>query len=151
MRGIWRNMLPAVGLLILLSGIPAMAQEETLNVNIPFRFIAENTTLPAGEYVVEWPDLDTPMVAEIRSEKGDHSVFVLTTGATLPSNQKAKSELVFDKVGKKEFLAQIWREDSPTGYEVPRSKIEKLAEHNAALSAHRHSVTAHHKAHKKIS
>ena len=151
MRGMWKNVLPAVGLLVLLSAIPAMAQEETLDVNIPFSFIVENTTLPAGQYVVTWPDINTPMVMEIRSEKGDHSVFALTFEDSLSSNQTAKSELVFDKVGKKEFLAQVWREDSTTGYEVPRSKIEKLAEHNAAVKAHRHSVAAHHRPHKKVS
>jgi hypothetical protein len=140
-----------MGLLIVLSAIPAMAQEETLNVNIPFSFITENTTLPPGEYMVLWPMPDSRFVMEIRSQKGDHSVFALTEAATRPSNQPAKSELVFDKIGNKEFLSQVWLVDNPTGYEVPRSKFEKLAEHNSAQKAQRHSVAAHHKAHKNMS
>jgi len=136
-----------MGLLGLMCAMPALVQAETLNVNIPFSFIADNTTLPAGAYELSWPIYNDNMLMEIRSQDTDRAVFVPTELASPPQGQSSKSKLIFDKIGNQEFLSQVWRDDGSLGYTVPKSKQEILAKHDAAMKVAHHSAKAHVKTH----
>jgi len=148
MKGICRSLIPVLGLLALLLAIPALAmsQDEILHVNVPFSFIVRNTNMPAGEYMVTRPSANSPGLLMIRSTKGKHAVYCMTYSASLAPGVSPKSELVFEKVGGKEFLSQIWQEDSNIGSQVPKSKIEKIAEQELAMTTV-HAVKAYRKPH----
>ena len=76
-----------------------------MKVNIPFTFTAENTTLPAGDYVISTVTPERQI--RIASADGKRSLIV----NTLPNYTNAlspNSRLVFDKYGNDYFLAQVW-------------------------------------------
>jgi hypothetical protein len=50
--------------------------------------------------------------------------------------------LVFDKVGDREFLSQIWVDGSSDGYQVEKSRIQlKLEKSGAKPQSHRATAT----------
>jgi len=134
------RMLLALCLLTAFGAVAAQAQIEsdvTIEASIPYSFIAGNTTLPAGKYAIKALD-DEPGVLEIRSADNRTAVFVETESAQ--ANQPpGKSELVFNKVGDKYFLAQVWLEGDPDGNQIAKSRMEKKLE-AGGVSAERQTV-----------
>jgi hypothetical protein len=90
-------------------------------VQIPFSFIANGKELPAGKYLIAQQEQE-PKIILIRSEKGTDSVLlpVLTRLSALESSEP---RVVFDKVGEKRYLSQIYlpRVD---GFQVPGASGE---------------------------
>jgi hypothetical protein len=135
----------ALCLLTVSGGIVANAQIEsdiTIEVSVPFTFVVENTTLPAGKYVIKAIDDLNPSVLELRSANGHTSVLFETDAALTQDGQPAtKTELVFDKVGDKSFLSQVWLAGSGSGSQLARSRMEKRLE-GGDRHSERHSIAA---------
>jgi hypothetical protein len=101
---------------------PASAQySQTIAVvDIPFTFQTGLQTLPAGTYRIRH---DTGSIVVLLGP-GKASGYVLTNGATKlhPSDH---GTLVFDHLGDKYFLRQIWTAGSTSGLECPMGRAEK--------------------------
>jgi hypothetical protein len=128
---------------VVMGHVAAKAQitsDTPIEANIPHPFIINNTTLPAGKYVVKTVDDNELTVLEIRS--ADDRTAVIFETITAQANQPmSRSELVFNKVGDKYFLSQVWLEGIDTGNQVLKSKTEKKLE-DVGASSEKHSVAA---------
>jgi hypothetical protein len=126
-------------------GIVANAQIDsgiTIQTSVPFTFVVGNTTLPAGKYEIKVLDGESPNVLELRSVNGHTSVAFDTENVDARRDQIAnKGELVFDKMGDKYFLSQIWAAGSSSGSELVKSKMEKRLE-ASGMKAERYSIAA---------
>jgi hypothetical protein len=137
------KLLLALCLLTVGSGI-ANAQIDTgvtIRADVPYTFIVGDTTLAAGKYEIRALD-DMPGVLELRSVSG-HAVVNVDAESVLTKDEKiaSKCELVFDKVGDRYFLSQVFVEGSSSGSELAKSRMEKRLEGDGGRPE-RHSVAA---------
>lgn len=136
-------MLMAVGLWMALGSSQVYAQDPDMVANIPFKFMVENTRLPAGKYMIKRVDDADSNALEIRSAD-DHVSVVFLAESTQANQTPNKSELVFNRIGDKYFLNQIWSADDNTGEQLPVSRMEKKLE-MGGTKAEIHRVAAMHK------
>ena len=94
----------ATALIAVVSASPARADERVI-AKVPFDFVAGESHLPAGEYIVKVVS-DDLSVWEVTSDDGRHSAMI-TTIAAYSSATPATPELVFDKFDDQYFLARI--------------------------------------------
>ena len=98
-----------------------------LIANIPFAFSVGDKTMPAGEYIVQCVNTDSPTkVLQVRSKNGDHSAMVRTNSVIGKIEDSAR--LVFYHYGDQYFFAQAWLPADNTGMQAPRSRTEKARE-----------------------
>jgi hypothetical protein len=98
-------------------GVSARAQDaDVVVVSVPFEFVAESATLPAGDYRVSRVNPGANRELAISGKKGN--VFVLPVAFDDgPANQPTLS---FEHVGGKYFLSRI---KTPSGvYSMPASR-----------------------------
>jgi hypothetical protein len=110
-----------MALTVMASTQVARAQEPMV-VNIPFDFVAGNTTLPAGEYSV------TPGsqgVVFLRDRDNTSASAILNTNAAVSSQPQSESKLIFNRYGDRYFLSQIWTEGYSQGRQLLKSAREK--------------------------
>ena len=111
-----------------------------LDCDIPFAFNAGNTRLPAGKYVIVVPDVSETTLLQLQSADGKISV-LLETISYQPDMLPKTSELVFDRIGKREFLREITVQDRQYGYQLAKSHDEvKLEKQNLKPETHRVTV-----------
>ena len=111
----------------------AARAQEPLAVNIPFAFVAGETTLPAGEYRVQKLD-GSSAVLLIRCAE-PRSAIMVVTNATRTGKQQEQSKLVFHKYGEHYFLSQVWNAGSSNGRELRKTQREKEIALSAKLQA----------------
>ena len=106
----WRMMkrttMLAAGLLVFTGGIASAA---VVNVNVPFPFVVQGRTLPAGQYELDRQETD-PSVILIRGERGNKvGMFVLTrpAGGHDPAGQMPA--LTFSRWENQYRLTDIWQ------------------------------------------
>jgi hypothetical protein len=108
----------AAGLVMLAGGTAGAAP---VDVKVPFPFIVQGKTMPAGMYRVE-SDSDDPSVWLIEGEKGTHAgTFVLTRVASGHDPAGDEPALTFDKNESQYQLVGIW-ESKAQGQEVTGTK-----------------------------
>ena len=108
----------AAGLVMLAGGTASAAP---VDVKVPFPFIVQGKTMPAGLYRVE-SDSDDPTVWLIEGEKGTHAdTFVLTRVASGHDPAGDEPALTFDKNEDQYQLVGIW-ESRTQGQEVTSTK-----------------------------
>ena len=139
----------AVGTMLITAGLPAWALTGTLQVKVPFAFVVQNTTLPAGAYEITAQDLSTPQVLQIRSQDGATKVVVLTEALERSAGRPQRSELIFNKAGNMEFLTQVWSDEGGQGNLVPEPKLQMQASHQTMDMKSSHSLAAQHRHAKK--
>jgi hypothetical protein len=94
-----------LGAFLLLASASARAAE-ILEVNVPFSFLVNNETFPAGHYVVEEGPIGGPSVLLIRGMHAAQSCFVTTHAAAgRGPNQPA---LQFERHENQYRLSNIW-------------------------------------------
>ena len=81
--------------------------EGPIRANIPFSFTVLDKTLPAGEYILTNADDSNPRTMELRSADGRSHV-VFETNTAIAKSRPTKAELVFDEVGGRNFLAEVY-------------------------------------------
>ncbi len=119
-----RNILWVLAACALLAGV-VWAQESTrLVAQIPFAFVARETTFEAGHYEVD-PTLGLgSSVASVSNDSmSEHALFL-----TMPIEQskiQTQAKLVFHRYGDKYFLSEIWVPGTAVGRIVPMGKTEK--------------------------
>ena len=131
--------------LLMVASAAAYAQvPDQIVAKIPFKFTVEQTTLPAGTYVIASPVTSDSNMLEIRQENGDLSVLFLTESMDPERESVPKTELVFDRVGTHDFLRQVWEEGNAQGEELLKTKQETKLEQTAG-KAQQHRVAATHR------
>ncbi len=102
------RILVTLTLLTLLVAAFALAQSLVSKANIPFAFIAAGKTLPAGQYNFTY-DAGTNAFRVVGSAKGAEALMPIETRlAGAMHTTPADSHIVFDKVGDKYFLSEVW-------------------------------------------
>lgn len=132
-------MLVVVFLLAGVATVSVRAQaliEGTIEADVPFEFVVNNTLLPAGKYTLRRLDQTEPQSLEIRSATGHKVVLFEAENAQTPEIPR-DPHLVFNKVGDQYFLSQIWANDTNLGYEIPKGKAEAELEGRGIQSEHR--------------
>jgi len=114
-------------LLLFAVSVCTHAQDRSLvKANIPFAFDVRNATLPAGTYYVTLATLFDDVI-EVKSVDGRKSAIVMAPGI-VEQAEAGQSRLVFQRIGDKYFLAQVWVQGSSIHRDVPKGKLEiKLA------------------------
>lgn len=89
------------------------AQAQELTVKIPFPFLAQGRTLPAGTYVVSRADQD-PTAMVLRGEDANRKAFaiVLTRPADGHDPAGDKPALIFSRFENQYRLSAIWESAS---------------------------------------
>jgi hypothetical protein len=113
-----------LGLFLLAAAAPGQAQQP-LRVKIPFGFVADKVSLPAGEYMIQPARFGSSVliVQRIGSHRGEAAM--VTTHAASANNWKSESCLVFRVYDNRYFLSEMWTAGTSTGRQLLTSPIEK--------------------------
>jgi len=115
-----------------------------IEAKVAFEFNVENTRLPAGDYVIRPVEEPGATILEMVSADGKVGVFITTTEAQAKQMPKT-SELVFDKIGNRDFLREIWVDSSQIGYQLEKPKAELRLEKAGSKSVQHRLTVRHHK------
>lgn len=96
------------------------AQTTIASANIPFAFQVGDTTLPAGNYMVQ----DSQSLLRVFQPDGSNSVFHLTIYATRP-HQTPDARMVFKRYGNTYYLTSVWNAGSTEGRSLVPGKRER--------------------------
>jgi hypothetical protein len=109
--------------LALLVTTAASAQTIKVNANVPFDFIVNGATMPAGEYSVESLDSYGKVLVIGNLTSGAKSLVVATSCIALESADQTK--LIFRRYANSYFLRQIWVAGNDAGHEIPPTARER--------------------------
>ena len=117
-----RNMFGALMTLIAASVlvVPAVQAQRVLTADVPFAFTVGSSQMPAGAMEVQQVGDRATLI-----ENADGSARVLGLYAYAGPSKAGETKLVFDKVGDRYFLRQIWTSARGQGLSVPESNLEK--------------------------
>ena len=107
----------------LLMAAAASAQTIHMRVTVPFNFIADGTTLPAGQYDIQTLGT-TGKLLSIRNLNSWAGILVLSNSSE-SSNPSSRTKLVFHRYGNRYFLAELWVQGHNTGNQVAPASHEK--------------------------
>lgn len=121
---------------------PARAEGMEVKAKVPFSFYAGNEMFPAGSYVFTVDDASAPTVLTIENAKdhGKRTEFVLTEGEKMVAGPAEQSELLFDRYGQDNFLAEVQVQGMDEGRALPETSRERQCA-DAHMTKHR--VTVH--------
>lgn len=110
--------------LILLAGMTTVYAQSSAaaRFEVPFEFVVNNLTLPAGEYVVDYSA--KAGVLTIRNMEG-HPTAIVLSRPVAGSSPAAKCVLIFNRYGEKSFLSKLWIASETMGRAVPKSTYER--------------------------
>jgi hypothetical protein len=108
--------------LALLVTTAASAQSISVKVNMPFSFIVNRITLPAGKYLVESVDNQGKALrfANLNSQAKD----LVISNSCDAVNPAAQTKLIFHRYGDRYFLKRIWVAGNSAGHELLTSPRE---------------------------
>jgi hypothetical protein len=138
----------ALSLFGMLAGLSVYAQDlnDEIDVNIPFKFTVENTTLPPGKYIIRRVFSDDPQALTIQSANFSVAVDFLTNSAETEQTPN-KTHLLFNEVGNRYFLSQIWTQGENIGSQLSPSRAELRLEKLAAKQGTKAVMARHLKRH----
>ena len=98
----------------------AHAQSDHITVDIPFDFVAANTTFHAGRYTIRPMDPNANFVL-LRSADLKNAALMSSCNCALEARVEISSEskLVFKMAGTHHYLWQIWTKGDEVGRELP--------------------------------
>jgi hypothetical protein len=113
-----------LGLFLIAAAAPAQAQQP-LRVKIPFAFVADKVTLPAGEYLVQPVRDGSPALIVRRIDSRAGSAAIVMSDAAQASDWQSQSCLVFRSYGERYFLSEMWTSGARSGRRFHTSPTEK--------------------------
>jgi hypothetical protein len=123
--------------LISMTAARAHAQAGIVEAKVPFDFIVQNQTMPAGAYRISYV-ADGAIL--IRSLDGRFAAGTITHGAEgLPTDE---GKLVFTRYGNRYFLHEVLCSRVDMNLALPKSKLEKRINLEEARLAHSQTVAA---------
>jgi hypothetical protein len=136
-------MVVTISFLAIAGGAPVRAQVvDTIVADVPFDFTVRDSTLPAGKYIIKRTYSADPGLMQIRSADGDE-VVVFLVGSAQAAKEPDQTRLIFDRVGDRYFLSEIFEEGNNNGAELPKSRTERdLVKEGAITQLHSVAVPA---------
>ena len=123
-----------VGLGATLTSNAQIDSNATIRANIPHSFVVNNTTLPAGTYMIMVSDHGADLtLLEIRSTNLKTAVFFETEPVNV-TRVARQSELVFDKIGDTYFLSRVFLRGDEGGNQLLKSKRQKRLEEAGSIA-----------------
>ena len=119
--------------LAVLLASPVSAQAPMQRASVPFEFIVDGHTLPAGDYMVT--KINDVGYLALRNESTGIAPIAISTippGGNLGAS--GVESLTFHRYGSDYFLASIWDGYTNRGFSVPMSRAEKERANEASLS-----------------
>ena len=104
-----------------LSG-PAAAQDQSVTVNIPFDFSANDQKVPAGKYRIS---LQAPRYLLLVDTQSTKKQYLMLVQPTWEQNSKDWGRLIFRRYGDSNYLYQVWMPGQGAGRQVARSRAEQ--------------------------
>jgi len=134
-----------MALLVLVGAIAVAAQAQTVSraqvrVSIPFQFHVGNTTMPAGDYLLQQINPASDMATlQISRKDGRANVIVNMIGAI--SDGRAMSRLGFRRYGNQYYFGEVWIDGNSDGLQAPKTKAERATQKElAALNVRMETV-----------
>ena len=118
-----RQAMSIVSLLSLVLMGSAVAQTIHVRANIPFNFSVGMSSLPAGAYEINSLTGNSHALVLMAREGGARAI--VNSNCEERVKVAPKTKLVFNRYGSQYFLAEIWREGSTSGSQLPKSGREK--------------------------
>jgi hypothetical protein len=100
----------------------AYAQTVNVKVNIPFKFVVRDATLPSGEYTIDSLGMTSNAISIRNSNRKTQTLILSHRCESLKTSEQTK--LVFHRYGDQYFLAQIWEAGDNAGRELTESRRE---------------------------
>jgi len=113
-----------LGLFLLAAAAPGQAQQP-LRVKIPFDFVADKVSLPAGEYIVQPSAQGSPALLVQRIDGREAAAAVLMSHPADANAQKRELCLVFRVYGERYFLSEAWTDGASGGRKFHTSPAQK--------------------------
>lgn len=85
----------------------AFAVSGSIQADVPFEFIIGDRVLPPARYIIDVASVTGPSVLSIRKMESGEPMMLDTNQMPAKEDPKAP-ELVFDTVGNKTYLTEIW-------------------------------------------
>ena len=99
----------AGAILLCAGGTAQAAMEPLVKANVPFDFVVNGQTMPAGRYRIERDDLSPSLLLIRGDQKGNHNaVFVLTVADGGRNPAADKPVLTFNHIENTYQLAGVW-------------------------------------------
>ena len=119
-----KHALTLIGVLsLLMAAGSAYAQTIHVTGDIPFSFIVNKETLPAGQYDFKSAGLSDGKIILVRDSQGKALATVNNIRAESMATSE-KTKLVFVRYGSRYFLHQIWVAGEKAGQQLPKSPRE---------------------------
>jgi hypothetical protein len=115
----------AVSCLIPLATAPLAAQTFSLKADIPFAFMVDGKTMPAGEYAVDSGMVSQTAVQLRNLEIGGGVLAATVQAGGGPAWTNTQARLIFHRYGNRYFLYQVWEKGEDAGRTLPPSRQER--------------------------
>lgn len=120
------------GMMTLMGGMSALAQQNQYNFNMSSSFYAGNAKMPAGSYTIMQMQ-EEPGTYILQNSAGSHSVIVETRSSSKTSN--GKPEVLFNRYGTTDYLEAVETSNGNSVDIIP-SVAEKIAAKKATAQPH---------------
>jgi len=108
------------------AGVPAPAQQAGMRMEVPVPFLAGNTALPAGSYVVQVDERFR--ILEVRGQHASARLMLAAKSAQRPAAKAEKGTLAFQRYGDTFVLRNVFGRDDTNGWQLrPTQKEKELA------------------------
>ena len=135
-----------IALLVLVGAMAVAARAQTagraqMRVSIPFQFHVGDTTLPAGDFLVQ-PLNPTSDGATLQISRKDGSANTIINMIGASGDTQSMTKLVFRRYGNQHYFAEVWIDGEKDGLQAPKSKAERATQKElAALNVKMETVT----------
>jgi hypothetical protein len=106
---------------VALSG-PTAAQAQSVTVNVPFNFSANDQKIPAGTYRVS---LEAPRYLSFVNTQSTKKQYLMLVQPSWGQNTQDGGRMIFRRYGDSNYLAQVWMPGQGVGRQFIRSKSEQ--------------------------
>ena len=107
-----------LALITLLANTGNAQSVQRFKINVPFPFVLNGQTLPAGRYVIERTDPGRPNIVTLKRIDGNVVRMVLTQRVEKDKPSTASSVLFVQREGK-HYLFQVWNVGAMSGNQMP--------------------------------
>lgn len=131
------KLLPIIGTVTLLAltgaGTARAQVTDAVKADIPFAFTVGKITLPAGQYIIRPVDSPLEKFMTISDTKGKY-LGVFSYEDAQAKEEPRQAELIFEHVGDRYFLYEVFDPANPLGAEIPKSHTERRLEKQMAVN-----------------
>jgi len=101
---------------------PAAAQDQSVTVNIPFDFSANDQNVPAGRYRIS---LQAPRYLSLFDTQSNRKQYLMLVQPTGEQNSKDRGRMIFRRYGDSNYLYQVWMPGQGACLQFVRSRAEQ--------------------------